>query len=131
MNTLLTPRRITYRDPFLTAAAFFRQDPFLTAIRESYKTVEIAKENENTTLITYNLAGFQAENIKTQFNTLTGVLTVHAEQDTKTYNHRMPLPAYTEPDDINVTYKDGLLSIRVTDTFEKREKESVVDIPLQ
>ncbi len=91
-------------------------------------------ENEDgSSVLEYNLAGYESEEIKVKVDTMRNELLI-AAQHTEDNNQRsfrtsVSLSPYTLAEDINVDYVNGVLKISVA-PVEKRKQESLTEIPI-
>lgn len=89
--------------------------------------------DDGSTAIEYNLAGYEPEQVSVKVDTAQGQLIVSAkderENKRKSFSTVLTLSAYTSPEDITTSYKNGILEIVVA-PLEKRKEESLVEIPI-
>ncbi len=91
------------------------------------------RKEDGSHVYEFNLAGFNEEEISVKNDTSLNELIITAEH-TEEGNHRrfgttVMLSPYSSPEDINVSYLNGVLSVEVA-PFEKRKEEAIVSIPL-
>lgn len=88
-------------------------------------------KEDGTTILEYDLAGFDSEDIKVKLDTALGELIISAKNEStenkRSFSTILSLSPYTTSEDISTHYKNGVLEIMIA-PLEKRKEESLVEI---
>ncbi len=78
------------------------------------------KDTDTETILEFNFAGYEKENIKVRIDETNHILTVIAtKDDTKDFTRIFNLPRSTKTKDIKSSYKTGLLTISIKKAVSK------------
>ena len=90
-------------------------------------------QEDGSTVLEYNLAGFEVKDIAIKVDTATSELMITAQNEDvsnrRSFSTSVTLSPYTTPEDVTTSYKNGVLQVTVA-PLEKRKAESLVDIPV-
>lgn len=90
-------------------------------------------EEDGSTVVEYNLAGFEPEDISVKVDTALGELLISARSENgnnrRAFSTVLSLSPYTSAEDITTDYKNGVLAITIA-PLEKRKEESLIEIPI-
>jgi HSP20 family molecular chaperone IbpA len=137
-DTTLASRRLAHRQaaPFGGMPRSFFDSPFLNRFMELNPTNNLMRstvKEDGSTILEYNLAGFESGDISVHVDTASNELIIHAlsevEDNRRMFNTTIGISPYTTPEDVSTAYKNGVLQILIA-PLEKRKAESLVPIPV-
>lgn len=139
MNTLVKDEDKMLAPVFPTGRSMFGPD-FLGRLVDTWNNtlpnnlMRRYLEEDGSTVLEYNLAGFKKEDIQIKMDSALGELIVRAEssdgKDKRAFSTVLTLSPYTSAEDLSTSYENGVLKVTVA-PLEKRKEESLIDIPVK
>ena len=136
MTNQLMTQRPSLSELGLPGMGFFSDsilDRFLNLPFNQPNLMRQYRKEDGSRVVEYNLAGYAEEEISVNIDTALGELLVKAEHaedgNMRRFSTALSLSPYTSHEDINVSYKNGVLIVEVA-PLEKRKQEALVSLPV-